>query len=153
MIVAKLYSCPVHIYVGHFGGPPGDEPMRESAELELVAGRGIVGDRYFNEAVGHKGQVTFFAEEAWERLCRELGPSGLGPGVLRRNILTRGADLLSLVGREFELQGVRFEGSEYCKPCFWMDSAFAPGAFAALSGWRAGGLRARVLSGGRLLAA
>ncbi len=153
MIVAKLYSCPVHVYAGHFGGPPGDAPMREAARVELVSGRGILGDRYFDHPLGHKGQVTFFAEETWEQLCNEFRRFDLGPGVFRRNILTRGADLRSLVGKQFDVQGVRFEGSEYCKPCFWMDSAFAPGAFAALAKWRAGGLRARVLSDGHLLAA
>ncbi len=146
--VVRLFSCPVHVYVGHFGRAPGGDPMRESTTMDLVAGRGIAGDRYFDYPRGHKGQVTLFAEEAWERLCAEFGRSDLGPGVFRRNLITRGADLPSLVGREFGIQGVRFIGSEYCKPCAWMDSAFAPGAFEALSEWRAGGLRARVLCDG-----
>ena len=46
---------------------------------------------------------------------------------------------------------VTFEGAEYCKPCFWMDQAFAPGTLRWLQEWNAGGLRARVLQGGTLV--
>ena len=71
-----------------------------------------------------------------------------GPGVFRRNVLTRGVDLNTLIGKEFEIQGVRFEGAAECSPCFWMDRAFAPGAEDALEG--RGGLRARILTDGVL---
>lgn len=148
--VAALYSSPGHVYVGHFGRAPGTAPMEAAARLRLVAGRGIMGDRYFNRPAGQKGQVTFFSEEVWRRLGAELGGAGQGPEVFRRNVLTRGLDLLALVGAEFEIQGVRFRGTEHCRPCCWMDHAFAPGAFAALSAWQAGGLRAEVLTDGVL---
>jgi MOSC domain-containing protein YiiM len=57
-------------------------------------------------------------------------------------------DLNTLIGVEFEVQGVRFLGSAECSPCYWMDRAFAPGAEAALKG--RGGLRAKILSDGVL---
>ena len=62
--------------------------------------------------------------------------------------MTRGVDLNEWIGREFELQGVRFRGVQECKPCYWMDGAFGPGANAAMKG--RGGLRAEVLSNGVL---
>jgi hypothetical protein len=46
------------------------------------------------------------------------------------------------------LQGVHFFGVEEAKPCYWMNSAFGPGAEAALRD--RGGLRARILSNGFL---
>lgn len=55
-----------------------------------------------------------------------------------------GVELNSLVGQEFEIQGVRFVGVEACKPCYWMASALGPGAEAWLQG--RGGLRARILT-------
>ncbi|MEM6886190.1 MAG: molybdenum cofactor biosysynthesis protein, partial [Verrucomicrobiota bacterium] len=66
----------------------------------------------------------------------------------RRNVVISGVDLNSLIGKEFELQGVHFEGSCECSPCFWMDEAIAPGAEEFLKGQ--GGLRARVLTDGIL---
>ncbi len=153
MIVTHLFISPEHVYVGHFGQPSGKVPMTEVDRVELVAGRGVVGDRYFAHDEGHKGQATFFSEEAWLRLRQEVGGQDRSPGVFRRNVIVRGADLNALIGVEFEIQGVRFKGSEYCKPCFWMDEAFAPGTLKALSDWKAGGLRTRVLSDGVLATA
>jgi MOSC domain-containing protein YiiM len=124
--------------------------MTEAAVVRLRLGRGIEGDRYA-ALEGARGQVTFFAEETWLRLCCELSVER-DPGVFRRNILVRGADLNSLIGAEFEVQGMRFGGVEHCKPCYWMDQAFAPGTLGRLGEWKAGGLRAAVLSDGVLSA-
>ena len=59
-----------------------------------------------------------------------------------------GVDLNTLVGKEFEVQGVTFRGREECRPCYWMDQSFGPGAEAALRG--RGGLRAEILADGIL---
>jgi MOSC domain-containing protein YiiM len=56
--------------------------------------------------------------------------------------------LNSLVGVEFTVQGIRFDGVEECRPCYWMDQVIGPGAEAALR--KRGGLRARILTSGRL---
>jgi len=150
MEIVKLCLSPAHVYSGHFGRPAGTTPMRICAQLRIEAGRGIEGDRYHESPGGHEGQVTFFAEETWLRLRQSLGRRDAGPEVFRRNVIVRGGDLNALIGEEFELQGVRFQGAAYCKPCFWMDQAFAPGTLAALTAWKAGGLRARALTGGGL---
>jgi MOSC domain-containing protein YiiM len=125
----------------------GTAPMIEASRIRLFAGKGVEGDRY-SKLEGARGQVTFFAEEAWLRLCDELGVAGRGPDAFRRNIIVRGSELNGLIGLDFEVQGVRFHGVEYCKPCHWMEEAFAPGTFALLGEWKAGGLRASVLTDG-----
>lgn len=122
--------------------------MVEVAAVECVAGKGLVGDRFFGFKEDYKGQATFFAMEVHEDLCRILAVYDRAPSVFRRNILTRGADLNGLVGKRFELQGVEFEGVAECTPCYWMDQAFGPGAEAALK--NRGGLRARILTNGLL---
>jgi MOSC domain-containing protein YiiM len=149
MNIVRLYHSPEHIYRGHHGMPAGTVPMIDAGRIKLVAGRGVEGDRYY-KLEGAKGQVTFFAEEAWLRLRDVLGRADLQPAVFRRNIIVRGVDLNSLIGCDFEVQGVQFRGVEYCKPCHWMDEAFAPGTLNLLSEWKAGGLRASVLSDGWL---
>lgn len=148
MILSRIFLSAEHIYFGHHGRPPGTSPVREVVRARIRAGHGLDGDRFAREPAGHKGQVTFFREEAWRELQDKLGRPDRGPEVFRRNLLVRGADLNALIGEEFELQGIRFRGSEYCKPCYWMDRAFASGALELLTSWRAGGLRARVLSDG-----
>jgi MOSC domain-containing protein YiiM len=129
--------------------PAGTAPMAEVARIRLIAGRGMEGDRYYKRE-GGKGQVTFFAEETWLRLCSELGRGDRQPDVFRRNVIVRGTDLNGLIGLDFEVQNIRFHGVEYCKPCHWMEEAFFPGTFERLSLWKAGGLRASVLTDGWL---
>ncbi len=51
---------------------------------------------------------------------------------------------MGLVGQEFEVQGIRFLGTEECRPCYWMNQAFGTGSEDALKD--RGGLRAQILS-------
>lgn len=117
-------------------------------EVECVAGRGLRGDRYFDYKQDYKGQITFFAMEVIEALRVELKRPDAQPQATRRNAFVRGADLPSLIDKEFEVQGVRFVGVEESRPCHWMNSALGPGAEEWLRG-RAG-LRCRILTDGVL---
>jgi MOSC domain-containing protein YiiM len=146
--VAQLFISPGHNFFGHHGRPPGEQPLVECTEIRCVAGRGIEGDRFFDFRANYKGQITFFASEVFADLCWRLGASGMSPGMARRNVITAGVDLISLVGVEFEIQGLRFVGTEECSPCHWMNEAIGPGAEAALRG--RGGLRAQILTDGWL---
>lgn len=145
-----IYISPAHNFFGHHGGPPGKSPITEMAHIECVAGRGVRGDRFFDHRENYKGQITFFAFEVYELLCEALKVFDKPPAVFRRNVITQGMDLNAFIGREFDLQGIRFRGTEECKPCYWMETAFAPGAEEFLRG--RGGLRAVILNDGKLCA-
>jgi len=148
MRVMHLYLSPGHNYFGHHGQPQGENPIVEVPEVECVAGKGIRGDRFFEFKPDYKGQLTFFAWEDLQRLWDELGVAERDPSATRRNVITAGVDLNSLIGAEFEIQGVRFRGVEECRPCYWMNSAIHPEAEAWMRG--RGGLRAKILSNGVL---
>lgn len=148
MQVLHLYISPDHNYFGHHGKPPGETPMIEVESVECVTDRGIQGDRFFGFKENYKGQITFFAHEVCERLGEQFQMMGVEPSVFRRNVITKGLDLNTLIGTEFELQGIRFYGTEECRPCYWMDQAVGPGAEEAMKG--NGGLRAQILSDGVL---
>lgn len=148
MEILHLYISAAHNFIGHHGQPPGEEPMAEAAEIECVAGRGIRGDRFFDHKPDYHGQVTFFAFENHEWLSLHLGVHGKEPSAYRRNVITRGVDLNGLIGKEFEIQGVRFFGTTEAAPCYWMNTAFGEGAHEALAG--RGGLRAKILTSGIL---
>jgi MOSC domain-containing protein YiiM len=148
MRVTHLFVSPAHNYFGHHDQPAGKAPVVELEEAVLVEGKGIEGDRFFGWKENYKGQVTFFSREVWESLCVEFQAWDRGPEVFRRNIVVSGVDLNSLIGQEFEVQGVRFLGTAECTPCYWMDEAFHPGAESSLKG--RGGLRAKVLTDGVL---
>lgn len=146
--VCQLFISPGHNYFGHHGRPPGEHPRIELDQIECVANHGIREDRFFDFKKDYKGQITFFSLEVFGALRQELKLPTAEASATRRNVFVTGVDLNKLVGREFELQGVRFAGTEECRPCEWMNSAIGPGAEAWLRG--RGGLRARILSSGTL---
>jgi len=146
--VHQLFISAGHNFVGHHGQPAGTNPVLEVDQVDCVAGRGLRGDRFFDYKENYKGQITFFSLEVFENLRRELSLPNAQPSATRRNALVTGVELNTLVGQEFEIQGIRFVGVEQCKPCHWMDSALGPGAETWLQG--RGGLRARILTDGVL---
>jgi MOSC domain-containing protein YiiM len=148
IFVEHLYLSPGHNFFGHHEKPPSVHPMIEVREMRCLAGRGLEGDRFLDFKPDYKGQITFFSAEIYDELSARFDVWDQPPSAFRRNVITRGVDLNSLVGREFEIQGVRFLGTAECSPCYWMDRAFAPGAEAALKD--RGGLRAKILTDGVL---
>jgi MOSC domain-containing protein YiiM len=148
--IRNLFISPGHNFFGHHGRPPGGNAILEVPEIECLAGRGVRGDRFLDYKENYKGQITFFAAEVLEAISRELAVRDKPASVFRRNVITEGVDLNGWIGVEFEIQGVLFLGTEECKPCYWMDQTFAPGAEQFLKG--RGGLRAVILSDGRLRA-
>jgi len=146
--IERICISPEHNYFGHHGRPAGDAPVVEVDAVECVAGRGIRGDRFFDYKPDYKGQITFFQIEVFEAMCASLGVHGRSAVTVRRNVFTRGIDLSTLIGREFEIQGVRFFGAEECRPCYWMNQAVGDGAEQWLKGQ--GGLRAKILTDGWL---
>ena len=147
--VCRLFISAGHNFVGHHGRAPGAHPAIEVGQIECVAGRGIRGDRYFDHEKNYRGQITFFASEVFRAVQSKLDLPEAAIAATRRNVITEGIDLATLIGREFEVQGVRFAGVEECRPCYWMNYALQdPRAESALKGQ--GGLRARILTDGAL---
>ncbi len=144
--VLHLYISPGHNYFGHAERGSGSHEIVEVSSIRCVAGRGIEGDRFYDYKPNYKGQITFFAHEIYESLAEQLGVEDKQPSAFRRNVITRGIDLNELIGRQFSIQEVLFEGTEECRPCYWMNEAFHPEAERLLKG--RGGLRARILSDG-----
>ena len=146
--IEHLFLSSGHNYFGHHGQPAGQSPTTEVDSVECVAGRGLRGDRFFDYKEDYKGQITFFSAEVYDELCAHLNLGDASPSATRRNVITRGVNLNTLIGQKFEVQGVHFEGVSECSPCYWMDQAFAPGANDFLKG--RGGLRAKILTDGIL---
>lgn len=128
-------------------------PMESLQQVEAIAGRGLEGDRYF-EGTGHwssspgvSREVTLIEIEAIESLAREKSIQ-ITPGAARRNVVTRGVPLNHLVGREFQVGGVRLRGTRLCEPCQYLESLTTKGLLSALV--HRGGLRADIVSGGTL---
>lgn len=148
MQIQQIFISPGHNFVGHFGREPDAFPLQKVERVECVACRGLRGDRYFDHKTDYKGQITFFSREVFDQLCAAFPSVDKSPGVLRRNVIVSGVELLSLIGQDFELDGIKFRGTQHCAPCDWMELAFAPGTKEFLK--KNAGLRAQILTDGWL---
>lgn len=151
--IVHLLVSPAHAYAGRPSDGPGNVVTEDRDLVEVVAGKGIVGDRYFGRSAHSKAAVTVFGMETLDHVAAALGlPEALDPLLARRNIVLRGVDVNTLRDREFVLEtaagSVRFLGRRPANPCAWMDVVYAPGAFRAMRA--VGGLRCSPLTSGTL---
>ncbi|MBT2534409.1 MOSC domain-containing protein [Arthrobacter sp. ISL-48] len=150
--VLHLLVSPGHAYFGRARNGAADVPTTDAATVDVVAGKGIVGDRFFGKAAHMDAALTLLSIEALEAMAAELGAAPFDPLLTRRNVVLRGAQLAPLLGHEFALESrgaeVRLWAGRPAHPCAWMDRMLAPGAHAAMRG--RGGLRCRPVSDGQL---
>jgi MOSC domain-containing protein YiiM len=146
--IRHLFISPGHNFFGHYGKPAGENPTTEVAEIMCRAGHGVEGDRFFDYKQNYAGQITFFSWDIYRAVREKFGVPTLSAGAFRRNVIIEGVDINNLIGRNFSLGGVDFEGTVESKPCYWMNQAVAPGVEEWLRG--NGGLRAKILSDGPL---
>ncbi len=104
-----------------------------------------MGDHYLGRS--RKRQVTLIASEHLAAIASYLGRE-VSPLDLRRNIVTRGVNLLALKEAWLQIGEAVLEPTEECHPCSRMEAAFGPGGYNAVRGH--GGLTARVVRGGRV---
>lgn len=96
--------------------PTAGAAMRLVQEVRAMAGAGLHGDRYcyargsFNQGQHGKRQVTLINGAFFPG-------SGFDYADTRRNIVTRGVELMDLIGKEFQIGKARFRGLKYCDPC------------------------------------
>lgn len=127
--------------------PERHAPMEERAAIEVVAGRGVVGDRWFGTRHRH---VSVQSAEALAEAAADLGRP-VPPSATRRTVTVAGLDVPTepgarlLVGGE---GGVLLEVVRVAAPCRIMETSMGPGGAAALR--RRGGSIFRALSSGTL---
>lgn len=131
----------------HVGGPDGG-PSEVVDRVLVDAGKGIRGERNYGRPEPGSN-LTLIGAEGIEAMVAET-QIPLEPVETRRNILTRGLDLDTLVGRRFRVGEVLALGIGPCNPCSHLESVTRPGVLRGLVG--RGGLRADVLAGGAIRA-
>lgn len=132
--------------------PEGSLSMQQRADVKVVPGKGLEGDRYFvgagtfSKSPGAGREVTLIEVEAIAAL-REKNIL-LDAGDARRNLVTRGVPLCHLVGRTFQVGEVRLCGISLCEPCSHVEGLTREGVLRELV--HRGGLRADIILGGTI---
>jgi MOSC domain-containing protein YiiM len=127
--------------------------MRPQASIELVAGRGIAGDRYmlgveqgfYSEKPEEGRQVTLFESEVLEAIARDYKIELL-PEEHRRNITTVGVPLNWLVGKRFRIGPCLVEATRLSVPCRHIEEILDKQVFDPMV--HRSGLNCRILVGG-----
>jgi MOSC domain-containing protein YiiM len=123
-------------------GPTEGGPLSEAESATAVAGKGLVGDRYFFADGAKPGQAVTLVE------ADVVEDAGLAPGSTRRQVTTRGARLNDLVGKRFRVGDVECLGVELCEPCSYLESMTRPGLVKELA--HRAGLNADILTDGTI---
>jgi hypothetical protein len=126
--------------------PDAEEPLSRVEDAEAIAGLGLEGDRYAARRGTFSGkgrgyELTLVEAEVLDEIDLRWEDA-------RRNVVTRGIALNGLVGRRFRIGEVECVGRRLAEPCAHLERLARPGLLRPLV--HRGGLRADILSGGRL---
>ncbi|MGY1620604.1 MOSC domain-containing protein [Geodermatophilus sp. SYSU D00965] len=125
-------------------------PMRRVASARLLPGLGLEGDRYALGGGTWAGypdlekQLTLIDAGDVAAVAAEVG-ADLTPGDIRRNLVTTGIDLPSLVGRWFAVGDALLFGAKRCPPCTHLERLTGTRLVKAMV--HRGGINAAVFAG------
>ena len=95
------------------------EEMQDVNTVEVIANKGIVNDRYFNENNDQALQITLIESENID-YYNQISETNIPYISFRRNIITKGIQLNDLVGKEFLIGDVKIKGHRLCAPCRYL---------------------------------
>jgi hypothetical protein len=132
--------------VGLLVAPEPERPLVRVDSARAVAGRGLEGDRYYDgrgtfSGTGRGYQLTLVEEQALEDVDLSWEDA-------RRNVVTRGIALNTLVGRRFTVGAAECIGRRLAEPCSHLERLTRPGIIRPLV--HRAGLRADILRDGEI---
>tara|TARA_B100001113_G_scaffold189227_1_gene155049 strand:+ start:45 stop:494 length:450 start_codon:yes stop_codon:yes gene_type:complete len=93
-----------------------NQPIKEVNSIEVIAKKGIVGDRHFHEFNDPYNQLSLIESENIDEynVRFNLNISYID---FRRNIVTKGIQLNDLIGKKLSVGNVKLEVIDLCRPC------------------------------------
>ena len=130
--------------------------MKELVNAELIAGKGIVGDRYFNgtgkySEIPDVRDITIIEKEVLDALEQNQPPIQeksiiLKPHEHRRNLTSIGVPLNYLVGKKIKIGEVILEGGRLNFPCKYLADLLKKPLVLPL--YNRSGLNCKIIKGG-----
>jgi MOSC domain-containing protein YiiM len=133
-------------WIGLCAEPHGE--LRSVPEATLLVDHGLEGDHHAKRKAGSKRQVTLIQQEHLAAIGGLLHREPIPPGLLRRNLVVSGINLLALKDKQFLIGNCLLEHTGPCDPCAQMETNLGPGGLNAMRGH--GGITATVLRGGTI---
>ena len=123
-----------------------DQYMEDNYTVTTIAGKGIVGDRYFNEDNDKYQQITLIESENIDYYNKILNQN-ISYIDFRRNIITKGIELNPLIGKELLIGNTKVKAHKLCEPCLELQNKLKQNNFVKTLTHR-GGLRCEILTSG-----
>ena len=123
-----------------------NQKIEKVSKVELVAGKGIIGDRHFHEKNSVRSQITLIESENIDYYNNKF-KTNYSYLDFRRNVVTQGIELNSLVGKKISIGNIEIEGHDLCRPCKHLEEHLK-GKDIIKEFLRRGGLRCEILTSG-----
>ena len=124
--------------------PDNNKKIQEVETIEVVASKGIIGDRHFKDYNDPYCQLTLIESENIDFYNTKYGLN-ISYVDFRRNIITKEIRLNNLIGKKFLIGKVEVEGIDLCRPCRHLSEVLNQRNILK-EFLRKGGLRCRVLN-------
>ncbi len=124
------------------------QKIDEIKEIEVLAGKGIIGDRHFHNLNNNKGQITLIEKENIDYYNNKY-KAEISYIDFRRNIITEGIELNNLIKKKMEIGSVKILPYELCRPCSHL-AQMVNGKDIIKEFLLKGGLRCEVLVSGKI---
>ena len=124
------------------------QKIDELKEAEVLAGKGIFGDRHFHSNGNHKGQITLIEKENIDYYNNKY-KTKIPYIDFRRNIITQGIQLNNLVNKKIAIGTIKILPYELCRPCLHLEK-MVRGKDIIKEFLIKGGLRCEVLVSGKV---
>ena len=93
-----------------------NKEIAEVSSIEVLANKGVVGDRHFDEYNDPYNQLTLIESENIDYYNTKYGLD-IPYKDFRRNVVTKGIQLNDLIGKKIKIGKVEVEGIDLCRPC------------------------------------
>ena len=125
-----------------------NQPIKQVNSMELLANKGIVGDRHFQEFNDPYNQLSLIESENIDDYNIRFGLNI--PYIdFRRNIVTKGIQLNDLIGKRIKVGNVELEAIDLCRPCRHLTEMLNQKNILK-EFLRKGGLRCQILSSSKI---
>jgi len=128
--------------------PNNNQPIKEVNSIEVLANKGIVGDRHFHDFNDPYNQLSLIESENIDEYNISFGLNI--PYIdFRRNIITKGIKLNDLIGKKLKVGTVELEAIDLCRPCRHLTEMLDQKNILK-EFLRKGGLRCQILSSSKI---
>jgi len=125
-----------------------NQEIEKKETIEVVASKGIVGDRYFHDFNGDREQITLIESENIDYYNNTFNTK-FTYLEFRRNIVTKNIKLNDLVGKTIQVGEIKLKVNDLCRPCKDLQQRLGKSNIIK-EFLRRGGLRCEILSSGNI---